>query len=211
MKYIIVLKQNGFLEKYFYTIDETFEKIPRNILETLSEGYIFDTYHEAKNFAENAKFEINGEEIEAFPSSVSLFEKYTLSIRSIMVKKPQKIYFEKIDVKTAIETGDDNHHNSLVVDHNGKVSLLKRNGQGLNGNFAVTNGEVFNAGNGYVGKKAAEDDKFIENEYKRLLEAWSAYILSQGKFIVGEDFYDNSINVSELKKEIREFLEQNYS
>lgn len=209
MKYFINLKKHGLIIKHYFTKDKEFSKIPENILMVLQDAMLFESYTDARLFAENNSFYFDGKQIEAFPMVVNLFEDPTLDIRGIREDSPQKLFFNEEDVRNAILNGDDSFHNSLVVDHDGNVKTFKRDNNYEINDFAVINGEVFQARNGYIGLEASEDKNFVNSEYLRLFEAWGNYILSYGETQSANDVYDSNVDPDEIKKEISSFVNKN--
>ena len=86
-------------------------------------------------------------------------------------------------LKETIAGGNDNHHNSLVIDINGMfklIPLIDKSPSELQ-SYPVRF-ETFQAGNGYVGYLASMDETFIEQTYKALLEDWWLH-LDTGRYL----------------------------
>lgn len=98
------------------------------------------------------------------------------------------------DVVYAIGNGDDNQHNTLIVDLEGNIKLEEFTGPD---NFAprAVRLESFVAGNGYVGREAANDRSLINRSYEMLLDGWVTH-LKTGRLDIFQDYSTNSINKS---------------
>lgn len=75
------------------------------------------------------------------------------------------------EFKALIAGADDSVDNQIRVTENGEVYISTTVGdsdiEGLRFRF-----ETFEAGNGYVGKAAAADDRYIEGMYEDLKQYW---------------------------------------
>ena len=73
--------------------------------------------------------------------------------------------------KDLIANADDNYDNQIRVKENGQVYISRivgaENIEGLRFRF-----ETFNAGNGYVGQKAANDLTYVKETYQSLKKCW---------------------------------------
>lgn len=77
----------------------------------------------------------------------------------------------KEKVREMIENGDDSHHNQIRIKKDGTVYLSDIVGNQKTDGLLVRF-ETFDAGNDYVGKKAAKDDKHIDTLYKMIKWSW---------------------------------------
>lgn len=98
------------------------------------------------------------------------------------------------DVQMALVSGDDEQHNTLVVDLEGHVKLERFLGAD---NFAprAVRLEAFVAGNGYVGRDAASDNGHVKSSYEMLLEGWTTH-LKTGRLDIFQDYSTNPIDKS---------------
>jgi hypothetical protein len=145
--------------------DGTFKEI--SFIDVLPDDMIFDTIQEAQFWKENqSEFQVVGKMIKANPTSTGMADSY-LHIRSHRVGKPKQMVFSKQEVENVLKYGNDNIHNSLVVDFDGFVHLVPFE-QAITG-YAVRF-ETFQAGNGYVGSKSSLNH--LDGTYLALLEGW---------------------------------------
>jgi hypothetical protein len=74
------------------------------------------------------------------------------------------------DLKEMIAMGDDSHDNQIRVTKSGEIYLS----QDIVAAVAIDNlmfrFETFDAGNDYVGVKAAEDEKYIDRLYRTIMK-----------------------------------------
>lgn len=92
-----------------------------------------------------------------------------------------------------IKNGDDSLTNRIVVSNDGTISLFAyenhpNNTDAFSYGYAVVNAESFQPGNDYIGVKASKDSTFIQNEYKRLNDAWHKHLETGGQ-TESSDFY----------------------
>lgn len=84
------------------------------------------------------------------------------------------------DVEQLVEVirqGDDSFINTVVLKTNGFFELRQDAPHDLNADpEVVTRFESFMAGNGYVGEGAANDESFIKNTYRALMEDWLIHL-----------------------------------
>lgn len=90
-----------------------------------------------------------------------------------MNKRYNVLDFKISDLKELIYNGDDTHDNQIRVTKNGIVYLSQdivaaEQIDGLAFRF-----ETFDAYNGYVGKSASEDDKYIKRLYNAIINNWN--------------------------------------
>lgn len=75
------------------------------------------------------------------------------------------------ELKDLIGNADDNYNTQIRVWENGDIYISRTVGaediEGLRFRF-----ESFDAGNGYVGQKAANDPRYIDETYQSLKECW---------------------------------------
>lgn len=75
------------------------------------------------------------------------------------------------ELKDLIANADDNYANQIRVKENGQVYISTTVGaediEGLRFRF-----ETFDAGNGYVGQKAANDASYVDETYQALKKCW---------------------------------------
>ena len=70
-----------------------------------------------------------------------------------------------------IKNGDDNYDNQIRVTKEGKIFLSRTVGA-ENISDLKFRFETFDAGNGYVGPEAADDEAYINDLYKGLTNSW---------------------------------------
>ncbi|TLQ05832.1 hypothetical protein FEZ48_11895 [Marinilactibacillus psychrotolerans] len=209
VKYIITLDEYIF-EKYYYGLDGNFQEINGELRNELDRAKTFETFESAINYCKSNTFKFNNQEIDAYPEISDLMEKYNIEVRAVLVDAPKNIYFDKEDVKKVIASGDDTYNSVIVVTHDGKLLLYKWINPLEVQKYAASSGEVSAAGNGYVGFEAASDKDYVEETYKRLMQAWRSSLLNEGKFIRGLDYNDPSIDVEEIKNNIENTLKEKY-
>lgn len=140
---------------------------------------LFRTYHDAENWMErNKEVVIDGDQIKNDGSAT--FGSTYLTVRQHRDSKPQNEYFSIQEVDKLLRNGDDNRHNSLVVDYDGNVHLVEQSN--AMGGYAVRF-ETFEAGNGYVGSKSSLNH--IDGTYQALLEGWVEHLANP----IGDDVY----------------------
>lgn len=71
-----------------------------------------------------------------------------------------------------IASGDDNHRNQIRVSISGDVYLSQDITGAMQLDGVAFRLESFDAGNKYVGKEAAEDDRLVIPMYKAIKENW---------------------------------------
>lgn len=167
----------------------------------------FPSFFSAKEEIKGKHMEYKGEKVEVFPSGNTFFETH-IAINSFRTTKPSHSFFTKKEVQNAIANGEDCYHNRLAIDHNGKVQLVHRNVAEYG--FPVLNGETFVAGEGLVGKSAAEDEFLIEKEYKRLLFAWALHLHSDGSMIPAIGDYPE-LDIEKITNHITTLLKEKYT
>ncbi|ADO57440.1 hypothetical protein [Paenibacillus polymyxa] len=107
-----------------------------------------------------------------------------------------KPYFTKEEVADVLQKGNDDRHNSLIIDFDGTPKLIPFTNDGSK--YAVRY-ETFNAGNGYVGEKSQLNH--LNGTYQALLEAWVEY-LGYGRRLgsgVYRDYAEYSESIEELQ------------
>lgn len=100
--------------------------------------------------------------------------------------------------KLLIESCDDNKRNTIILYKNGLFGAKEN--FNLNNNFTeyVGRGETLQAGNGYVGRDAVNDKRYMQESYAMYLKAWIDFV----QHGVGDrylDIYPND-SVEELEQ-----------
>lgn len=167
----------------------------------------FPSFSLAKEAIEEKEMIYKGEPINVFSNSDTFFERY-LGIESYRITKPSHPFFTKEEVRKVIASGNDSYHNRLVVNQNGKVQLI--HDHAVENGFPVLHLKTYVAGEGSVGETAAQDDSFIEEEYKRLLLAWALHLHSNGRMVPALDYYPE-LDIQQIKQKIETVLKEKYT
>ena len=77
------------------------------------------------------------------------------------------------DVRQMISAGDDSHMNQIRVSKSGEVYLSQDIVGAIDIDDLRFRFETFDAGNGYVGNKAANDRKYIDRLYRTIIANWN--------------------------------------
>ncbi|MCU7666816.1 hypothetical protein [Bacillus thuringiensis] len=140
------------------------------------EDMLFSTFHEANLWLNQHNHHIiNGE-----AASTERKEVYDLVNRGfefeIICHRISRPSTPSIDELTKVLLlGDDNYNNSLVIDYDGTIKLLKiTNSTPLAKDGYPVRFETFQTGNGYVG--TASDLNHLEQTYQGLLENWLLHL-----------------------------------
>ncbi|WP_337034768.1 hypothetical protein [Paenibacillus illinoisensis] len=161
----------------------------------ISEGdKAFDNYHEANTWKENHPV-IEIEDFKIEPSVGISFGSPYLSIRQHRTTKPLQSFVTKSEVEDVLRKGNDETHNTLVIDYDGLARLVPTRTV-KSGGFAVSI-EGFQAGNGYVGPGSQLNH--LNNTYKTLLEAWLIHLETGDT--VHRDYSDGKKTEEELQQE----------
>jgi hypothetical protein len=200
MKYTIDVEVDAVWTTHRLKKDGTFKNFTgKHMKEILEDDFTFDNFYEATHWISNHNFiEVEGKKIEVNPTISNLTDP-TVSVRHHRMGKPKQSYFSIEELKEVLLSGDDSHHNSLVIDYDGFVHLVPFD-QAKNGAYAVRF-ETFIAGNGYVGNKSSLND--IEDTYLALLQGWASHLYSHDK--VYQD-YTESGTIKETLDEINEAI-----
>jgi hypothetical protein len=84
----------------------------------------------------------------------------------------------KEQLQSVISTGDDEHHNSLILNLYGKFELRQRPPFDINRNdpSVVVRHETFASGNNYVGLEASKDTELIDRLFHSSLQKWADHL-----------------------------------
>jgi hypothetical protein len=167
---------------------------------------LFSRFQDAEYWlSKNPVIEINGEMVDQREKVEELFsDKFDLSIIAHRVHKPNNPIFTKEQVRKVLLDGDDNYHNSLIIDLDGFPRLIRVIGRTplTLTDFAVRF-ETFNAGNGYVGKNSGLNH--LDSTYLTLLEGWLSHLQS------GQDVYTDCQLENKTKDEYLKEINQELS
>ena len=101
--------------------------------------------------------------------------------------------FTRRELYHVIANGDDSIFNSLILDFDGRFSLIDfHSPERIDSEIAVRN-ECFCAGNGYVGRDAANDRGHMDGTYLGMLDGWIKHLKTRKLDI----FVDETPNESE--------------
>lgn len=106
--------------------------------------------------------------------------------------------------KFLIESCDDGVRNTIILYKNGLFGTVENFNVSKFTTDYVGRGETLQAGNGYVGKNAVNDELYMNSSYAMYLKAWIEYI-QNGLCKRYLDYYPND-SVEELEQ-IIELLE----
>lgn len=79
-----------------------------------------------------------------------------------------------------IKKGDDSIHKKVVLHTNGIFEVVPNDIFDIESDY-VGRSETLDAGNGYVGIEASEDEGYINDSYTMFLKAWLDYIKTGAK------------------------------
>ncbi|PFL73141.1 hypothetical protein COD81_28990 [Bacillus cereus] len=159
---------------------------------------LFESYQNAQFWlTKNDNQTINGEVVSTKKKeSYSLMDReFEFEIICHRTSKPAIPYPSKGEVKQVLLSGDDNYNNSLVINYDGYVQLIKVQGfvpAAMRG-YAVRF-ETFIAGNGYVGKQ--DELNHLNGTYLALLEGWLSHL--KGGKEVYRDYISGENTINEL-------------
>lgn len=74
-----------------------------------------------------------------------------------------------------IKNGDDSVHKKVILNLDGKFEVVKNSDFDIDSEY-VGRSETLDAGNGYVGIAASEDNEYINSSYAMFLEGWLSHI-----------------------------------
>lgn len=128
---------------------------------------------------------------------IQIYPKYFLNVELEKVDNPPHIFTFK-ELENVLKKGDDKKKNTLVIDENGKFSLVSKDALSYPVRF-----EMFCAGNGYVGKSVSQEK--IEAYYGMALSGWLYYLKECKPIFV--DYRMDSLSNEEKVKRIKRILE----
>lgn len=140
--------------------------------------YAVDEYaHAALALPRDKSIELGGKMYVANPtmSSVGDLMTKTAFVNPYVHRLHKPRRFTREELETVIAPGDDRKYNALVLDLQGYFRLLPRLEVTALTPIAVRH-ETFCAGNGYVGGRAAADEKFLNLMYRCTLESWVEHL-----------------------------------
>lgn len=113
------------------------------------------------------------------PTSTSLLEEGILNYNIYSKRTTKPNIPSRKQLISVIANGNDKQTNTLILKTNAEYELIsiKQFNQALEYPNVVVRNEAFIAGNGYVGLKASEDDKFIDDLYNESLEYWLIHLI----------------------------------
>ena len=115
------------------------------------------------------------------------------------ITKPER--FTQQEVKSIIAIGNDNVHNTLTLDLEGRVALRQFRGMLLSNCLPIAvRKSSFCAGNEYIGQEAARDADHVNEQYLSLLEGWVTHLMT-GELNIMPDWNSNK-SAEELWKEV---------
>ncbi|MEK5039449.1 hypothetical protein [Sporosarcina sp. FSL K6-3457] len=202
----------GFIsDKHRLKNNNEFKKIDDRSTTLYEDDMIFSNYLDAQKYAESyaeshktIKYKnFLGNIVEGKLSANSAGSGIvSLEIVSHRVEKPTEKLFSFNDVKELLLHGNDSYNNSLVIDENGKLLLIKF--RIVKDAFYAVRHETFAANNRYVGNKNISDD-FIRSVYISMLDGWESHLHSHQSVYV-----DLHITADEesLIKNISELIEK---
>lgn len=104
------------------------------------------------------------------------------------------------ELRGIIASGEDNHDNRLVLTLDGYFEFLTPEEEIKLSPIAVRY-ETFCTENGYVGFRAARDDKFIQETYSGMLEGWVTHLMNN-ELDVYVDYSQGNKTERELWQEV---------
>jgi hypothetical protein len=139
------------------------------------------------------------------PEAVFLldFKRFSFEIILHRTHKPRNPIFTKEQVRDTLINGDDNFHNSLIIDFEGfprLIPLYHETALALT-EYAVRY-ETFDAGNGYVGPKSKLSH--LDRTYLALLETWHTHLVC-GRELSTDSLQNNKTEeqfIAEINEEL---------
>lgn len=117
---------------------------------------------------------LNSIQHKANPTSLRLLSdnNFNYHVYTFRISKPMTPLRDQL--VSAIANGDDSKTNALILNTSGFYEIREIDEVNLNIKIPsiVVRNEAFIEGNGYVGKEASEDKRFIEDIYNDTLECW---------------------------------------
>jgi hypothetical protein len=111
-------------------------------------------------------------------------------------------------LKQTIEAGDDSKHNNLILNVEGKFVLRQSPpfNQLVNDPSIVVRHESFSAGNGYVGRKASQDAKYINDLFVSSLEHWRDHLIDHKTHEYSDEHATQTLH--EIQQELQALQEK---
>ncbi len=167
--------------------------------------HVFDDLKTAVlHLPQNKPFELGGKSYTLNPKKTVMsfheiaVESAYLYPRVARCSKPRR--FTQQELEAVIASGNDELYNTLILTLDGHFRLIHPSERTEFSPIAVRH-ETFCAGNGYVGTKAAVDDRFIRETYFSTLESWIEH-LRTGELDIYNDFYEGKRSEAELWREV---------
>lgn len=124
-----------------------------------------------------------------------------IAVRPHRTGKPAKSIFTRDELKQVLLNGNDDSHNSLIIDFDGYPRLVTFNTTRTTPH--AVRYESFQAGNGYVGPNSKLNH--LERTYLGLLDGWSSHLFCHDTIYV--DYTDNFVEQEKLN-EINNLIQQ---
>jgi hypothetical protein len=168
---------------------------------------LFDSYGSAEYWLKSHPIvSIDNETVETKePEEVFFldFKNFSFEIVLHRTHKPRNPVFSKEQVKDVLINGDDNFHNSLIIDFEGFPRLIPlHHGTSLALTEYAVRYETFDAGNGYVGSKSKLNH--LDRTHLALLETWHTHLIC-GRELSTDSLQDNKTEerfIAEINEEL---------
>ncbi|MEL7555649.1 MAG: hypothetical protein AAGU26_05690 [bacterium] len=141
------------------------------------------------------------------PDSVSLFDAHKILMKTykVMIEKGDPVHTPDYNqLKACISGGNDQINNQLVLTVYGDF-ILTSNFLRSPEYYNAIRFETYIAGNRYVGKEAAEDEKYMKDLYASGLEGYVNFLKTQEVNQLLDD-YTNPEQIEESKQVITQIL-----
>lgn len=165
-----------------------------------NQDMLFDTLAQAESWKNGIdKIVVNGVELnfrgDADDGRIYGTNKFDIEIVVHRLSKPSNPIFTKEQVAEVLIKGNDNYHNSLVVDYHGYPHLIRLiNRTPVSITEYPVRFETFNAGNEYVGHESRLTH--LDGTYMALLETWYLHLNT------GQQFYCDYVSGDKSEDEL---------
>lgn len=164
------------------------------------EDMVFNSFHAASLYKSKMGeyVTVEGEQIACNTDESDLVGPI-ITINVHRTRKPKQKYFSREEINELLAKGNDDVHNSLVIDLDGFPHLVRPSD--INREMFAVVYEAFGAGNGYIGHYWEKDR--LEDLYESLLQGWHIHLCSSDTEFVQ---YNDGTKAAESIKAIEEIL-----
>ena len=170
-----------------------FRRKGASFLNIMDSDLILTDVREAKKYEKRKEIENIGEKTYFVnPNTVQVFsDKHAFVFpRLHRTRVPRR--FTREELHSVIANGDDSIYNALILDFDGRFSLIDfHSPERIDSEIAVRN-ECFCAGNGYVGRDAANDGEHMDETYLGMLDGWIKHLTTRKLDIFVDETPDES-------------------